>query len=102
MLGVDKTVQIQANINCKRGAWECPHPGRMLRPEWTWIIASPPCGRTRDDDPVSVRPDHCPVSLIAEDFEEHGVGDAAIDDVDGIDAAARGFEGRGDLGQHAA
>ena len=76
--------------------------GRRSGLSETWIIASPPYGRTRADDPVSVRPDHRPVSLIAEDFEEHGVGDAAVDDVDGVDAAARGFEGRGDLGQHAA
>ena len=41
-------------------------------------------------------------ALFGEDFEEEGVGDAAVDEVDFADAGVEGVEGGADFGDHAA
>ena len=52
--------------------------------------------------PRSVRPDHGAVGLLGQNFEQHGVWHAAINDVHGVHAGLGGVQRARNLGQHAA
>ena len=50
----------------------------------------------------SVRANHGAVGLVGQNFQQHGVGHTAIDDVHRVHAALGGLQRTADLGQHAA
>ncbi len=52
--------------------------------------------------PGSMRPNHGSIGLLGQDLEQHGMGHAAVDDVNRVHTASRRLQGALNFGQHAA